>query len=150
MTTLEQQLRELVIPVFQGTNFELVDLEVRGKPGSQVVRIYADRVGGITLDECERLSRAIADELDMADPLPGKYRLEVSSPGMDRPLVTPADFSRNWQREVRVTYVDQGNVREFRGVISRVTQEAVKITGPVETREIPFTAIKKGKLSLPW
>ena len=150
MTSLEDRLHELVDSVISGKNIELVDLEIKGKPGNQTVRVYVDRPGGITLDECEQVSRVLSDELDMVDLIPGKYRLEVSSPGISRPLTRPSDFSRNVHREVRVTYEDAQGLVRFSGKIESVSETCVQIRGKSEIREIPFVAIKKAKLSLPW
>jgi ribosome maturation factor RimP len=73
---------------------ELVDLEYGPAPGGPVLRLFIDKEGGITVGDCTRVSRAIGDALEIDDPIPGSYRLEVSSPGVNRPLKNESDFAR--------------------------------------------------------
>ncbi|RMH68623.1 MAG: ribosome maturation factor RimP [Gemmatimonadetes bacterium] len=73
---------------------EVVDVAYTGQTRNAVVRVFVDRIGGISLDECAHISRALADLLDMEDLIPHRYRLEVSSPGVERPLKKPRDFER--------------------------------------------------------
>ncbi len=87
-------IEELLRPVVEASGYELVDLQLRTEAGRRILRLLVDRPGGITLDECARLSREVGPHLDVADPLRGRYSLEVSSPGLRRPLKRPADFER--------------------------------------------------------
>jgi len=110
------RIRALIEPLLDAEEIELVDIELKGKVGSQVLRIFVDVEGGIHLDRCESLSRDISTELDLEDILPGKYRLEVSSPGTDRPLKTMNDFKRNIGRRIYLTLND-GNYVD--GIITK-------------------------------
>ncbi len=91
---LENSIEELLLPVVESMGFELVDVRLISGPGRRILQILADRQGGITLDECVRLSRELSPHLEVADVIPGAYNLEVSSPGIRRPLKKHADFSR--------------------------------------------------------
>jgi ribosome maturation factor RimP len=105
---LERRLTALVRPIVEDEGAELVGVECRGSPGSMTVRIYVDRSGGITLGECARISHGVSDRLEIEDSIAGKYKLEVSSPGLDRPLVTEADFRRAVGRNLRISLADSG------------------------------------------
>lgn len=95
---LRDQLRELLAPVVSGLGYQLWELEYMPRSGGGVLRLYIDGAGdspqAIGLDDCERVSRAVSETLDAADPIPGQYTLEVSSPGLDRVLRTRAHFER--------------------------------------------------------
>ncbi|MBI5440135.1 MAG: ribosome maturation factor RimP [Deltaproteobacteria bacterium] len=89
-----QAIEKILRPVVDDAGYELVDLQLRSEFGRWVLRLLVDRPGGITLDECARLSREVSPHLEVADLLPFRYALEVSSPGIHRPLKTRADFER--------------------------------------------------------
>src|SRR5689334_12695145 len=92
---LRDQLRELLAPVVAGLGYQLWELEFLPRSGGGLLRIYIDSAAtGISLDDCERVSRAVSETLDAADPIPGQYTLEVSSPGLDRVLRTREHFER--------------------------------------------------------
>ena len=104
---LRDQLRELLAPVVAGLGYQLWELEFLPRSGGGTLRIYIDAaadssVGGISLDDCERVSRAVSEKLDAADPIPGHYTLEVSSPGLDRVLRTREHFERFAGERVRL------------------------------------------------
>lgn len=98
---LRRALAELAEPVVADHQAELVDVEVSGR-GSYSVRLLVHRSKGATVDLCEAISRELSDLLDVEDPVPGRYRLEVTSPGLDRPLRTDADFCRAQSRRLKV------------------------------------------------
>ena len=91
---IKDTLTHLILPLLNRRDVELVELVVSGSHRRQIVRIFVDRPDGITVDECAVLSRDIADMLDTRDPIDGTYLLEVSSPGLTRPLKTDRDFER--------------------------------------------------------
>ena len=104
---LREQLRELLAPVVAGLGYQLWELEFLPRSGGGLLRIYIDAAaassaGGISLDDCERVSRAVSETLDAADPIPGHYTLEVSSPGLDRVLRTREHFERFAGERVRL------------------------------------------------
>ena len=91
---VEKITERLVMPIIQNENFELVDLEYKKEGSNQYLRIYIDKPGGITLDDCQKVSEQLGEELDREDPISENYFLEVSSPGLDRPLKKDSDFIR--------------------------------------------------------
>lgn len=99
---LQTTLEQLVAPLLEKAGVELVELQVAGSNRRPVLRVYVDRPGGITIGECATLSRAMEDLLDVHDPIEGSYTLEVSSPGLDRPLKSDRDFQRAVGRAVRL------------------------------------------------
>jgi ribosome maturation factor RimP len=128
--------------------FEVVLLEIKGK-GRTIVRVYVDQPGGVTLDDCERFSRNLGALLDVEDPLPRSYTLEVSSPGLDRPLRNIKDFQKNSGKLARVITLEKiENQNFFVGRIKEVAHDLIKLS--VSNREItiPFENISKAKLEV--
>lgn len=117
MLAINDKLQGLLEPVVEATGFELVHLEfVTG--GQSVLRLYIDAPGGIEVEDCEQVSREVSAVLDVEDPLPGNYHLEVTSPGLDRPLTKPAHFERFAGEEVRVWLREPLDGRKkFKGVL---------------------------------
>ena len=110
----------LVAPVVQDSGLELLRIRMTGQDGEQVLQIMVDRDEGmITVEDCERVSRAISAVLDVEDPLKGQYILEVSSPGMARPLCRPKDFIRwrGFEAKLELSRAFEGRKR-FRGLLS--------------------------------
>ncbi len=97
-----EKVRAIAAPLAAGEGLELVDVELAGAGGRTTLRLYIDRDGGVSLDDCTSVSRAVSAALDVEDPIQGAYDLEVSSPGLDRPLRTPEQFSKYAGENVRV------------------------------------------------
>jgi len=95
-------VEELARRAVADSGFELVDLEYSPARGNSVLRLFIDKEGGITLDDCAKVSRAVGDALETEDPMPGSYRLEVSSPGVNRALRSERDFARYKGEPARV------------------------------------------------
>ena len=93
---------DLTRPLVEDHGADLVDLELLGHVSNQTVRILVHKVPGVTVELCVAISREAADLFDVEDPIPGRYRLEVTSPGLDRPLVTDGDFDRASGRLIKV------------------------------------------------
>lgn len=91
---VELVVEELARPILEELKYELVDIEYKKEGGSWFLRFYIDKPGGITLDDCQIFSERIGELLDHHDPIPHRYYLEVSSPGLDRPLKRDEDFER--------------------------------------------------------
>lgn len=119
---------ELLEPVVAGLGFELADLELQLSRGHGVLRLFIDAERGITLDDCETVSRQVSSTLDVTDPIGGPYRLEVSSPGLDRRLVKPAHFDRFAGTTVRVKLrrLIDGR-RRVQGILLRRDGDAIEI-----------------------
>jgi len=132
--SIEQRLLEILEPVLEGIGFELVDLEYRREERSWVVRLFIDREGGVTLDDCASVSREIGVLLEVEDPVPHAYTLEVSSPGMDRILKKPRDFERFAGQQIKLKTRDsvdpdgRGHARKtFSGELLGWVDDQVKI-----------------------
>lgn len=126
--TYRERIRELVEPVAQSEGMEVVDVECLRGPSRWKVRIYIDREGGVTLDDCAAISGEVGDLLDVHEIPPGPYDLEVSSPGLDRPLVRDRDFVRYEGHRVRVRVAEKiEGKRTFTGrLVAFVEREGEK------------------------
>lgn len=143
MSEIEDRVRSLAEPVLVRHGADLIDVEVkRGR--TQLVRVIADRADGIDLETCAQVSRELSRMLDADDPIEGTYTLEVTSPGIDRPMRTAADFRRNIGRRARVVL----ERAQHEGEIVEVTESAVRLDGIEEP--IPLDAIRKATIVLPW
>ena len=95
----EAKVEALVLPIVEANNFELVDVEYVKEAGTWYLRIYIDKEGGIFINDCELVSRALSEIMDQDDPIEDAYILEVSSPGLGRPIKKDKDFQRNFRRK---------------------------------------------------
>ena len=102
---IQAQVELLITPILDDFGYELVDLQYKKEGSSMALRIFIDKPGGITLDDCVAVSREVGAILEIEDPIKSGYRLEVSSPGLDRPLKKPADFERFSGQKVKVKTV---------------------------------------------
>jgi ribosome maturation factor RimP len=142
-----RRVTDLIRAAVEEEAFELVHVEYQARTGSPVLRVYVDRPGGITLDDCAELSRRIGVLLDVEDLIPNQYVLEVSSPGIERPLFSERDYRRFRGREVRLTTIEKvENRRNFKGVIEDVGDGIVRLNCEGRLYEIPISGIKRGNL----
>lgn len=124
----EAKTEELVLPLVEANHFELVDVEYVKEAGTWYLRIYIDKEGGIMINDCELVSRAFSDILDKEDYIEDAYILEVSSPGLGRPLKKDKDFQRNLGEEVEVrTYKPIEKQKEFTGLLDAWDKETVTL-----------------------
>ena len=124
----EAKAEELIMPIVEANHFELVDVEYVKEAGNWYLRIYIDKEGGININDCELVSRAFSDILDKEDPIEDAYILEVSSPGLGRPLKKDKDFQRNLGEEVEVrTYKPINKQKEFVGLLDAWDKESVTL-----------------------
>jgi len=124
----EQKTEELVIPIIESNRFELIDVEYIKELGNWYLRIYIDKLGGITVDDCEIVSRALGDELDEKDFIEDAYILEVSSPGLGRPLKKEKDLERHLGAEVDVkTYKPIEKQKEFNGILEAYDKDSISL-----------------------
>lgn len=124
----EAKAEELILPIVEANHFELVDVEYVKEAGNWYLRIYIDKEGGININDCELVSRAFSDILDKEDPIEDAYILEVSSPGLGRPLKKDKDFQRNLGEEVEVrTYKPINKQKEFVGLLDAWDKESVTL-----------------------
>ena len=124
----EQKTEALILPIVEEHKFELVDVEYVKEGGNWYLRAYIDKPGGIAVDDCEVVSRALSDKLDVEDFIDDPYILEVSSPGLGRPLKKDKDFARSIGEEVEIrTYRPINQVKEFTGVLKDYDKDSVSI-----------------------
>jgi ribosome maturation factor RimP len=148
MGKASEQLIQLLTPVVTGLGYELVGVEWDSSPKGKILRVYIDVEGGITLDDCEQVSSQLSALLDVEDPISGAYSLEVSSPGIDRPLFTPDQYRRFLGQRVQIKLKRPlAGQRRFKGVIAGVERDRVVLTSE-DGREIaiPFEDIDKARL----
>jgi len=139
-----QALEALLAPVIESLGYELVDVWLGSELGRRVLRILADRPGGITLGECADLSREIAPHIDVADLIQGSYSLEVSSPGIQRPLNRARDFDRFRGEKVVVRTSNPIEGRKtFRGTNKGIDAEGRVVVEDTETRKAYFIALSE-------
>jgi ribosome maturation factor RimP len=159
-TTLRERLIALIEPLVGRLGYELVDIEQTSGRGSAVVRLFIDRpfpaatgsaaadsAGGVGLADCERVSREVSALLDVEDPIPTAYRLEVSSPGFDRVLRTPAHFARFVGSRASVELaVPRAGRRRYTGTL--LSADAAGIALEVDGQRVPVTYAEIGKARL--
>jgi ribosome maturation factor RimP len=141
------ELLKLLEPAVERLGYELVDLEVRlgGKGG--LVRVFIDKPEGIDLDDCEKVSLAVSALLDVEDPVPGNYNLEVSSPGLDRKLTKVEHFQRFAGETVKVQmrFPIEGR-RRFRGTLVSSDDENIVVDVDGESHSLPLRTIDTARL----
>lgn len=124
----EQKAEELLLPLVEAQKFELVDVEYVKEAGNWYLRAYIDKEGGITVDDCEVISRAFSDCLDEEDFIEDSYILEVSSPGLGRPLKKEKDYARSMGKELEIrTYRPIDRQKEFYGILTAYDNNSVTI-----------------------
>ena len=144
MEQIEPGIKALV----EVEEIDLVELKIAGIGPATIVRVYVDRPGGVSVDQCAQISRRISDYLDARDLIPHKYKLEVSSPGLDRPLVSKADFLRKKGEKVTLYFKDKTDPRQrVQGVISSVEAEDLVLDAQGEKHRIPLSLIEKALIA---
>ena len=135
---IEQHCTELVTPIIEEHGFELVDVEYVKEGSDYYLRVYADKEGGINIDDCVLISRALEEKLDAEDFISDAYILEVSSPGLGRPLKKEKDYVRSMGKELEIrTYRAINRQKEFYGVLTAYTDDTVTICTE-EDEELTF------------
>lgn len=144
---LRDRLQALLEPLLADLGYELVLLEFAPQSGSALLRLYIDSPGGITLEDCTRVSREVAAILDVEDPISTPYQLEVSSPGLDRPLTKPEHFERFAGADVKVQLLAPLNGRKrFTGRIQAASDEAVKLSTDLGVIDLAYSTIERARL----
>ena len=148
MTKIEivERLTELLEPVAAERGLELVAIEFAGGRGTPILRIMLDAEGGITLDAVAEAARWISETLDEQDPVAGAYTLEVSSPGIDRPLVKRADFERFAGSDVHIKTATGDKRKSWHGVLVGMHDDDVLIDVDGERVNIPYETVQKARL----
>jgi ribosome maturation factor RimP len=137
--SITRQVTDLIEPTLKDMGFELVDVEYLSRLGKWVLRLYIDKEGGVTLDDCAQVSREIGDLIDVKDIIIHKYVLEVSSPGLDRPLKKEKDFEHAIGKKIKVkTVAPVEGRRNYTGYLTNFQ------------KGILYMELENGPVSLPW
>ena len=143
--TCEQKTEALLAPMMEEYGFELVDVEYVKEGGNWYLRAYIDKPGGITIDDCEMVSRRLSDILDEEDYIEESYTLEISSPGLGRPLRKEKDFARSIGQEVEIRLFRAiDHEKEFTGILKAYDKETITI----ETEDEQELVLERGNLAL--
>lgn len=152
-SNVREATETLITPILEEKNFQLVDLEYVKEGQDWFLRVYIDKDGGITIDECGLISGLLSEKLDEVDLIPGNYFLEVSSPGVERPLKTKKDFIGSLNKNVYVTlYVQIDGEKAYEGILKAFEDDIATIEYKIKTRhktvEIPYEKIAKARLAV--
>jgi ribosome maturation factor RimP len=144
---------ELAAPLVNSEGMEIVDIEFRyeGSRGGKVLRLYLDKEGGPNVDDLSRVSHQLSELLDTQDVVPGTYTLEVSSPGINRPLKRPEHFARFVGKRIRVRTRDSiDGRRSFLGTLQEVLENQITLKQEGAQYQIPFAVIEKSNYEHDW
>ena len=145
-----EQVRRIAGPLAAHEGLELVDVEMGGPGGRQTLRLFIDKPGGVSLDDCTSVSRAVSAALDVEDPIEGADDLEVSSPGLDRPLRTPEHFAKFAGQKVRVRAYgpvpECENRKTFVGTLEGFEEGNVVVNVDGKVFRVPHAQISKANV----
>jgi ribosome maturation factor RimP len=143
----QTHLWELFEPVVKGMGFDLIEIEHFPNPKHGVLRLYIDKEGGVNVDDCSTVSRQISALIDVEDPVSGQFNLEISSPGVDRPLRRLVDFQRFTGSLVKLkTVMPLEGQRNFKGRLLEANEETVVIETDDEEISLPMSTIDKARI----
>ncbi len=144
-----ERVRAIADPILTSEGMELVEVEYRREARGWVLRLTIDKERGVTLDDCGRISQAVGRELDVEDFISAPYVLEVSSPGLTRPLRTEKDFLRQRHRLIKVRTVDPINNRQqFKGRLLGVSNRQIELETEEGIVQIPLAKVAKANLDI--
>ena len=143
------RVRSIADPIVSDEGMELVDVEYRRESRGWVLRLYLDKEGGVTLDDCTRISQEVGRSLDVEDFIQIPYALEVSSPGLSRPLKTEKDFMKYCHSLIKVKTLDPiQNRRQFKGRLLGVSANQIEMEVEGEIFRIPLSNMAKANLEV--
>ena len=143
-----EQVRDIAEPLCRGEGLELVHVECLPESQGRILRIFLDKPGGILLDDCVAMSRLLSDLLDVELDIQGQYRLEVSSPGAERPLGKPADFERFAGEYAKIQLKEPlGRRKTFTGVLQGLREGNIRLQVDDQEIEIPYDGILRARLA---
>jgi ribosome maturation factor RimP len=148
-TKIEDKLFDLATPIAKNMGYEITDIEFKKEGTHWFLRVYIDIERGITLDDCQHFSEALSNRLDEVDPIPQSYILEVSSPGIDRPLKKDKDFEKFKGHDVDVKlYVALDGNKKFQGTLEGLIDDIVHVKVNNELLKIPREKISGIRLTV--
>jgi ribosome maturation factor RimP len=144
---MKVELTKLIEPTIEQLGYELSDLEVKTGGRDGVIRVFIDKADGVDLTDCETVSRQVSAILDVEDPLPGHYTLEVSSPGLDRKLTKPEHFQRFTGETIRVKLrFPVSGRRNFLGALKSADEEKIEVEVDGESHSLQIATIESARL----
>ncbi len=144
---MAMQIRDAIQPAVENEGCELVYVQYLAEGSGSLLRVYIDKEGGVDLGDCQKVSRQIGILLDVEDLIPHRYTLEVSSPGLERPLFQASDYERYAGREIRLTTkAKMGDRRKFKGLLKSIAGETIELEFEQEILLIPLHNVKKANL----
>ena len=150
MHDLEEKIYALILPLCRAENIYLHAVSVSGGGRNTIIRVVVDTDKGVTLGECQTLSGKISDILYQKDTVKGAYRLEVSSPGVNKPLEHDFEYQRNIGKQLTVNYVDDKGEYTVSGELLAFNDNLIVLRSEAGEAEIPRAAINKAKIKLKW
>lgn len=150
--TLADQVRQRAETVLTGSDAYLIDVSVRGHTGTHILDVYIDGDDGVTIAQCAAISRELGFLLETDNVMRGRYRLNVSSPGADQPLVLPRQYRKHIGRSIRVVYraTDEGAPETLEGKLVTADASGIGIETEGTPRQLDFARIVEAKIVLPW
>ena len=146
---ITDRVRAIVDPLLFDEGMELVDIEYRRESGGWVLRLYLDKEGGVTLDDCSRVSQEVGRVLDVEDFIQTPYTLEVSSPGLSRRLKTEKDFMKYRGHLIKVkTFDSVENRRRFKGRLLGISENKLEIESDGGVFQIPLSNVARANLEI--
>ncbi len=147
MKQAPEHLVNLIEPVVEGLGYECVGIDYNPHPKHGLLRIYIDAESGILVDDCTKVSHQISGVLDVEDPIPGNYQLEISSPGEDRPFYKISQFERFIGSTVLINlFMPVSGRKKIKGLIEKVDGDIITLKEADQSYEVPFSAMSKARL----
>ncbi len=147
MASKQEQLKAMLLPVVEGLGYMFWGLDYLSQGKHSTIRLYIDSEEGVKLEDCEKVSRQVSGVLDVEDPIQGEYVLEVSSPGIDRPLYTLEQFTRYVGEEVAVRLrVPFEGRRKYTGILNGVEGDDILVVVDEHEYLLPLTSIEKANI----
>ena len=147
MHTFSEQLSQLLRPVVEAMGYELVGVEYLDRRGDGLLRVYIDQEAGISVDDCQQVSHQVSGLLDVEDPVAGAYTLEVSSPGLDRPLFTAEHYQRFAGHTVRIQLgAPLDGKRKFTGLLQGMQGSDILVEVEGTCLALPLAQVQKARL----
>ncbi len=147
--TVREKVKELVEPALEQEGIELVDVEYRREKAGWILRLFIDTKNGVTIDDCAQVSGRVGDILEVKDVFENAYILEVSSPGLDRPLKTIKDFKRALNKEVLVSTSEPVEGKNgFDGTVASVEEESFVVSCSDGSYRIPLNKVAKARFNI--
>ncbi|MGI6038550.1 MAG: ribosome maturation factor RimP [Limnochordia bacterium] len=146
--SVESVVTEIAEDLAPSFDCEIVDVTYKKEGGQWFLRVFIDKPNGVTIEDCSLFSQALSSKLDEVDPIPGSYMLEVSSPGVERPLKKPADFQRFCGEEVQVrTYAPIDGRKNWRGRLVAYEEGTIKLDVAGKEVSLPLDKVAKAHLT---